>query len=280
MGHADQAARAALGVVSNEKTLLCGFVLYALAAAGLFRSAWSPAARMFLAAGVFIGMLFALGTNGPAFVLLWKYLPGFDGSRTPGRLILWPTILLCLLAAGFVTRLGGGVRAPGRVIAVVLLLLVTVEGLPDVNHVTVAGEPAVMAAARGPMIVLPSDDSIDLHVMLWSTNGFPVMTNGASSIDTPGHRAIRQLMTHFPDADSVTRLRSIGVRSVVVLPDRVPGTPYADVPYRPISGLGITRMEIGAGRAVQIGLRAAIPSGPRACRCRWASSRRCRGCRR
>ncbi len=244
-GDAHQAARDALGAVSNEKTLLCGFVLYALAAAGLFRSAWSPAARLFLAAGVFIGMLFAMGTNGPTFVLLWRYLPGFDGSRTPGRLILWPTILLCLLAAGFVSRLGGVVL--GRVLATVLLALVTVEGLPNMDHVTIPDQPAAMAAARGPMIVVPSDDSIDLNIMLWSTNGFPVMTNGASSIDTPGHQAIRDLMKQFPDAGSVARLRSIGIRSAVVLLDRVPGTPYADVPDRPISGLGITRMEIGTG---------------------------------
>jgi succinate dehydrogenase hydrophobic anchor subunit len=248
-GDADQAARAALGVVSNEKTLLCGFVLYALAAAGLFRSSWSLATRLFLGAGVLIGMLFALGTNGPAFVLLWKYLPGFDGSRTPGRLIIWSTILLCLLAAGFVTRLGEAGRAPvpARTAAVFLLVLVLVEGLPNVDHVTVAGQPAAMAAARGPMIVLPSDDSIDLNVMLWSTNGFPVMTNGASSIDTPGHQAIRELMKRFPDADAVARLRSIGIRSVVVLPDRVRGTPYEAVPDRPITGLGITRTEIGGG---------------------------------
>jgi hypothetical protein len=253
-GDAHRAAREALGAVSNEKTLLCGLVLYALALAGLFRSAWSVPTRLFLAAGVLIGMLFALGTNGPAFVLLWKFLPGFDGSRTPGRLILWPTILLCLLAAGFVTALGDIVRrrslpaaAPvlARVVTVPLLLLVLVEGLPTMDHVPIAGEPAAMAAAAGPMIVLPSDESIDLNIMLWSTNGFPTMVNGAASAVTPGHQAIRDLMRKFPNADSVRRLRSIGVRSVVVLRDRIGGTPYERAADGPITGLGVTRTEIG-----------------------------------
>jgi hypothetical protein len=83
--------------------------------------------------------------------------------------------------------------------------------------------------------------------MLWSTSGFPTMVNGASSISTPGHDAIRDLMHEFPSADSVARLRSIGVHSVVVLTDRLTDTPYASVPDRPIAGLGITRTTIGNG---------------------------------
>jgi hypothetical protein len=255
-------ARESLGAAVNEKTLLCGLVLYALAIAGLFVSAWSRPVRMFLGGGVLIGLLFALGTNGPAFRLLWLYLPGFDGSRTPGRLILWPTILLCVLAAGFVTALAGRVRRASRpelagtlarVVTIPLLLAVLAEGMPKMDHVAIPGEPAAMAAARGPMIVLPSDESIDLNIMLWSTDGFPTMVNGASSIVTPEHQAIRDEMRSFPSADTVNRLRQLGIRSVVVLRDRVDGTPFQSTLDGPTAGLGVTRTEIGPDVLYAIG---------------------------
>jgi hypothetical protein len=249
-----EAARTALGTASNEKTLLCGLVLYALAAAGLFRSVWPAHTRLLLACGVLFGLAFSLGTNGPLFKLLWLYLPGFDGSRTPGRLIVWPTILLGILAAGFVTALAqrfrrvterGHGRAVVLAVTLPLLLLVLAEGTSKMDHVVIPPEPAAMAAAKAPMMVLPSDESVDLNIMMWSTAGFPVMVNGASSLITPEHQELRDLMTRFPDAASVDRLRGLGIRSVVVLRDRVAGTPYENTVDGQTAGLGVTRTEVG-----------------------------------
>jgi hypothetical protein len=250
-----EAARTALGVASNEKTLFCGIVLYTLAIVGLFVSIWPLHTRLLLAAGVLAGLELALGTNGPAFKLLWLYVPGFDGSRTPGRLIVWPTLLLGILAAGMVSALARAVhrvtlrdhaRVAVRWATVPLLLAVLVEGLPRMDHVTISGEPAAMAAAPAPMMVLPSDESIDLNIELWSTNGFPTMVNGGSSLVTPEHQAIRELMKTFPSEDSVARLRRLGVRSVVVLSESVNGTPYQSTLDGPTASLGITRTEIGS----------------------------------
>jgi hypothetical protein len=249
-----EAARTALGAASTEKALLCGYVLYALAIAGLFRSVWTVRQRLFLLAGVVAGVLFLLGTKGPAFRLLYLYLPGFDGSRTPGRLILWPTVLLGLLAAGFITELSRAVREGAvrdlrtgavRLVTVPLLLCVLIEGLPKMDHVRIDPPPAAMAAARAPLMVLPSDDSIDLNVMLWSTAGFPVVANGASSVVTPARRQLRDAMQSFPSPQSVAKLRESGVRSVVVVRDRIDGTPYQAALSGPTDGLGITRQSIG-----------------------------------
>jgi hypothetical protein len=259
-----EAARTALGTASNEKTLLCGLVLYALAAAGLFYSIWQPHVRMLMGAGVLLGLLFSMGTNTPLFKLLWLYLPGFDGSRTPGRLILWPTILLGLLAAGFVSALArrshraagpGHSRAVVLAVTVPLLLAVLAEGTSKMDHVVIAPEPAAMAAATAPMMVLPSDEGNDLNIMMWSTAGFPVMVNGGSSLITPEHQQLRDLMTHFPDAASVDRLRSLGIRSVVVLRDRVAGTPYentVDVQPAGLGVTGVTRTEVGPDVLYQV----------------------------
>ncbi|MEU7908608.1 hypothetical protein [Actinoplanes sp. NPDC049118] len=246
-------ARAAMGNAANEKVLLCGFVLYALAAAGLFASIWTVRQRVLLGAAIVAGVLLALGTNGPLYQYLFLYLPGFDGARTPGRLILWPTLLLGVLAAGLITHLSRRAaaltrpehaRTAARVVAVPLLVAVLFEGMPKLDHVVVPAAPAALAAAPAPLIVLPSDEGIDLNIALWSTAGFPTTVNGAASINTPGHQAIRDLMQTFPSAPSLDRLRELGVRSVVVIRDRVVGTPFEAVLRAPPAP-GVTRRDIG-----------------------------------
>jgi hypothetical protein len=246
-------ARNALGNASNEKALLCGYVLYLLALGGLFLSVWSPTQRVLLFAGTFFGFLFALGTNGPAYRLLYLYLPGFDGSRTPGRLVLWPTIFLAVLAAGLVTKLAQLAHeatlpqwsvVAARVVTIPLLVLVLAEGVPEMAHPDVEGEPAAMAVAPAPFMVLPSDEGVDNNILLWSTNGFPAMVNGAASYTAPDHQAIRDVMQTFPSRPSLDQLHRLGIRSVVVVRDRVAGTPYEAVLNAPAVP-GVTRQDIG-----------------------------------
>jgi hypothetical protein len=247
------AGRAALGNADSEKALLCGYALYLLAFGGMFVSVWSVRQRVMLLAGTVLGVLCALGTHGPTYRLLYLYVPGFDGARTPGRLILWPTICLAILAAGFVTGLAQAARdvtlpqwsaAAARVVTVPLLLLVLLEGLPDLAHVREPAEPAAMAAATSPFLVLPTDDGFDSTAMLWSTAGFPTMVNGVASYNTPDRQAIRDVMQSFPSPASMGQLHRFGIHSVVVLRDRVAGTPFEaalGVQTQP----GITRQEIG-----------------------------------
>jgi hypothetical protein len=252
-GRLHEAARTELGSAANEKALLCGFVLYLLAFAGLFVSVWTLRQRLLMLTGVWLGVLFALGTNGPAYRLLYLYVPGFDGSRTPGRLILWPTVLLAVLAAGFVAELARIARkvtlprwsaVAARVVTVPLLFLVLAEGMPDMDHVAVKAEPAAMKAAPTPMMVLPSDDGIDSNVMLWSTDGYPAMVNGTASYSPPGHQTLRDTMRAFPRPWTLDLLRRWGIRSVVVVRDRVAGTPYAAV-LDAEAVPGVTRQDIG-----------------------------------
>jgi hypothetical protein len=253
LGTMHNAGRAALGNADNEKALLCGYALYLLAFGGLFLSVWSVRQRLLLLAGTVVGVLCALGTHGPTYRLLYLYVPGFDGGRTPGRLILWPTIFLAILAAGFVTglaRFARGVTLPewsataARVVTVPLLVLVLAEGMPDLAHVNAPAEPAAMAMASAPMMVLPSDDGIDSTVMLWSTDGFPTMVNGVASYNTPDRQTLRDVMQSFPSPPSLDLLHRLGIRSVVVIRDRVAGTPY-ETALTVSTMPGITRRDIG-----------------------------------
>jgi hypothetical protein len=190
-------------------------------------------------------------------------------------------LLLGLLAAGFVTELARIVREvtirdwttlpgitappkPGeaipdfrsiavRVVTVPLLLIVLFEGLPKMDHVDMPAGPAALAAARPPVLVLPTDDGIDLNVMLWSTNGFPTIANGASSVITPARQEIRDAAQTFPSQPSVAKLREVGIHSVVVVRARIAGTPYQLALDGPIDGLGITRQSIGPDVLYDIG---------------------------
>jgi hypothetical protein len=71
------------------------------------------------------------------------------------------------------------------------------------------------------------------------------MVNGLSGFVPARQSEIRAGTYTFPDASSVDLLRRYGVRTVVVLRDRVAGTPWADAADRSVEGLDITRTEIG-----------------------------------
>lgn len=231
-----------------EMTMLPGYTIYALAALGLFVSVWRVWLRAVLAAATAACMLCSLGTQGPHYGLPYRvlyHLPGFDGLRTPGRLVLWTTLLLCVLAGGAVTAIGRRGGWVPRVATLFVLALVFAEGLNKMPVARVPAEPAGYAAVGGPMLVLPTDLSNDKTYMMWSTDGFPALVNGGSSFNAPDLDQIRTVTGHFPDAASVAALRKIGVRHVVVVRDKVAGTPYAGAVNGPTSGLGLTREETG-----------------------------------
>jgi hypothetical protein len=131
-----------------------------------------------------------------------------------------------------------------KLLTVPLLFAVLFEGMPKLDHVPIAPPPAAFTAARAPLMVLPSDEGVDLNIQLWSTAGFPTMVNGAAGITTPDHQAIRDLMRTFPSPDSLARLRQIGIRSVVVVRDRIVGTPFEQVLTAPPTP-GVTRTDYG-----------------------------------
>jgi hypothetical protein len=248
-------ARASLGPAGLA--LLPGYALAALALGGLVFSIWSVRVRvaLFVAAGV--SVVLVMGTTGPArgrAGLLWlvEHVPGFEGLREPGRLIGWTSLLLALLAAGGAEALvrraerGAQVRGDPRptgwawaALAVPLLLIVA-EGLGTQAQPRVAASPAVLASTPAPYLVLPSGERSDADVLLWSAAGFPAVVNGAGRATEELTRT-RTEIASFPSVESVAYLRDRGVRTVILLPDRTAGTPWADALTRPVEGLGITR---------------------------------------
>ncbi|MFI6820625.1 hypothetical protein ACIBJE_06670 [Micromonospora sp. NPDC050187] len=271
-GERHTAAREALGF-PNEMTLLPGVVLLGLAFSGLFLSAWRLRHRLLLLVGVLVSVALAAGTaflgdGDPGYATLVEHAPGWDGIRTPGRLVLWTTLLLGILAAGALTREpsgGGDVPAAsatrtdgrfarwGRLVLVVPLALVLLEGVNRTPHVPVPEQPAALRGVDGPLLVLPSDGIRELHVMLWSTDGFPRMVNGLASFTPASQAEIRAASLSFPDAGSVAYLRQRGIRTVVVLPGYAVGTPWQDVADRPVDVPDVRREQVGDGFVYHLG---------------------------
>jgi hypothetical protein len=143
------------------------------------------------------------------------------------------------------------VRVPARPgtllrLALVLpLVLVLLEGRSASPHPTVPRAPAVLRTAEPPLLVLPSDQLNDENIMLWGTDGFPAMVNGGSGFLPRRQQQVRLVAQNFPDPASVQLLRELGVRTVVVLKDRVPGTPYVGSVNAHVAGLGIQRQDVG-----------------------------------
>ncbi|MEV5769412.1 hypothetical protein AB0L34_33360 [Micromonospora sp. NPDC052213] len=259
-GELHEGARAALPW-HPEMTLLPGFVLYALAAGGLFFSVWKLRHRLLLLAGVVVTMVLAMGTrffDGTyTYVPLFEHLPGWSGLRTPGRLMLWTTLLLGLLAAGAVSAFATRVREicaeripswPGpwlRLATLLPLVLVIAEGLNVTPHPVVPQQPAAMRTVDGPLLVLPSSQNLDQPVMLWSTTRFQDVVNGGSGFTPHQLDEVRRVTLSFPDQTSVDYLRVLGVRNVLLMRDQISGTPWEVTVDAPVDGLGITREEIG-----------------------------------
>ena len=250
---------------AGEKLLFPGLVVILFALVGLVVSAWPLRIRIGLAVATVIVTIFALGSSffGGDFTyyLVWKYLPGWNALRTPGRLILWAILLLALLAAGAVTKLAAVLAerdrtpaSPGRnrkrLVAFVLVLPALgalLEGVPTQPHVTIPGMPPdlrqVFAQTREPMLILPIDTFSEYTYLLWSTEGFPQIANGFNGNFPPQYLELVDTSKSFPDAHSVAVLDKYDIHKVVVLKVAAASGPYKEALRRPLDGLPVIKTE-------------------------------------
>lgn len=261
-GNAHQGARAELSW-PPEMALLPGMAVLTLAIIGMFYGIWRASIRIWLAVGAAITAILALGTSffgGHATYLVVRELPGWDSVRTSGRVILWTTFLLALLAAGALTRLGSqlaaklseqsdtstvagrGWRAPLAAALLVPALIAAAEGYAVRAYPKVPPIPPTVseefAHGNGPFVVLPGGWN-EFAVALWSTHKFPKVTNGSASYWPQSALERPARLASFPDETSVDYLRDQGVRTAIVL--RNGGDPA--MLARPVSNLGVERIE-------------------------------------
>lgn len=234
--------RAALNWPS-EQALWPGGLAIVLAAVGLTYPGYSWKLRVSLLIAILGAGLVAMGfrfEEGAVYRYVYEYLPGFQGLRTPGRLINLITLGLALLAAGGAAALLSGVgrgkppMASKRVIAAVLTAVVLAEGVGTITYWDVPQPSAAIATAEGPQLHLPSDWLIDPTYMFFSIEGWPRIANGHSGFVPTAITELRARTASFPDEASLAYLRDKGIRTVIFHRNLAPGTPWADVESRPM----------------------------------------------
>jgi len=249
----------------DEMVLSPGIVLLALAVAGVFFSVWPWRRRLGVVAVTAVLTVLAMGTAFPGggrwtYLPLFHHAPGWQALRTPGRLMIWVTLGLCVLAAGLVgriyqelsprfprprTRTAMITMACTAVFGALPATAVVYEGRNITPHWHVATSPVKLATLRAPIMLLPSDQIGDYHMMLWGTEGWPVLANGNSGFDPQAQVDLRATALTFPDAESIAELRARGVLTVVVVRSRAFGGPWAGAADAPVTGLRVRRTDLG-----------------------------------
>ena len=108
-------------------------------------------------------------------------------------------------------------------------------GFPN-PHPTVAKPPPGLAQATPPRLHLPMYEYESRRFLVWSTNGFPEIVNGRASFKPTEFDELERLMALFPDRRVIDHLRDLGVETVVLHPDLVPGTEWEDWRSWPLRG--------------------------------------------
>lgn len=227
-----------------EADLFQGLTVLGLSALALFSIRRLDAAqKRSVAVYVSLAACAVLVALGPEIRLLGTtLLPGpfaalrefevFRMIRVPARASVFVALGLAMLAAFGLDR----ITRPGWRVALVILALLEAAVVP-LNVVAAdrclrAGDPtppiyAWLAAqpGAGPIIELPMlandglfqrprfDDSVYL---LHSTTHWKPLVNGYAGTEPPEYLVTREMMKDFPSAQSIARLRALGVRHVIV----------------------------------------------------------------
>lgn len=251
-GRATEGLRASM-TWAQEQVLHPGVLVVVLAALGLTAPVFSRRLRIGLLVGLVVTVVLALGFGWAdgrfGYRWVYDYLPGWQGIRTPGRIFTLTTLGLALLAAAGATWLLKTLEhnaLPRIALGTLLVAVVLLEGAGIQERYEVPLPPQIVHEVDAPLFHLPSDDQHDSVYMLWSTRDFPEMVNGVSGFNPALQSHLRSLMPAFPDETSVSALREIGVRTVLLHRDRAAGTAWESIFERSRSEWpGITTTDVG-----------------------------------
>jgi hypothetical protein len=243
----------------GEQVLFPGLTIGLLAAVGLAGSAFSRRLRIGLGVAVVVCGALSLGLREGSgwhryvtpYRLLFELAPGWNGVRTPGRINTLTSLGLALLAgAGMcvVARAARRAASSGRLrriavpaVATSLVLGILVEGLGPLPHPEVPPVSAAARRAEPPVLHLPWTE--DHTYTYWSTAGFPRTVNGIGGFGPDLMHRLRGVVRGFPDERSVTALRRLGVRTVLLHRGLAPGTAWSRAGRRSIRGLPLERRD-------------------------------------
>lgn len=219
----------------GEQTLYAGMVALALGGIGKwgwFRKPDRLTAAVAVAGGIALALSFGPGVSGHMPFDYFATLPVMGLLRAPARMAL-----LVMLALSVLVAVGSAyLRTRWRQPATVLLTVAAVLGLWESYVVGFPGgtpprEPIPAVYTRlaslpaGPVLSLPTyrfapDNFREADYLLFSTAHWLPIVNGFGRHEPPGHKEQMEVLARFPAPDAIARLRQIGVRYVVLHPDR------------------------------------------------------------
>jgi hypothetical protein len=247
---------------TEEKSLFVGAVVLVLAAIGLIYGRQRPALRIGLAVGAVVCAVLSLGfgLHGGRYTyrLVYDYLPGWQGLRTPGRLVTFTSLSLVPLAAFGADRVTASVRRFGPLasvtVASLLVLFALIEGYGKIGRAQLPPPPRAFASAPPPRLLLPADqDDTNAEAMFWSIGAFRSLANGWSGFHPATYSELIAAIRGFPDRPSVRRLRAYGIRTVILNREEARGTSWQDAGARPVRGLPLRKRFVGAFVVFDIG---------------------------
>ncbi len=180
----------------------------------------------------------SLGFNGSLYRWLYAHVWALEAFRAPARFAILVCCALAVLAGFGFQYLQE--HAPGprgrQVLLIAALVLVGIEGgsspmrlwdvpreVPDVYKVLKSFDPAVVI--EFPIV----DWDLTPFYMYWSATHWDPLVNGYSGYQPADYAATLDFMQTFPDDESLSRLRELHVRYVLVHQWFYPAADYADV---------------------------------------------------
>ena len=243
-----------------------------LAVAGLIAGRRSVATGAW-AIGLAGATILSFGTHAPGYELLYRGVPGLDGLRAPARaavLVLFFAAALAAQGYAWLDARAGARRRPLWVVAAIAVLMLEYSVLPLALAPYPAAPPPLYAwLAQQPRTLIVELPLPEAHALpgdeprygYLSTFHWLPTVNGYSGYYPASYLRNLEGLRHFPDAESIARLRRLGVGLVIVhgqLAADVPAGPLVPdrpLPRRPRRCDGVR----AAMRKMALGLRQSSP---------------------
>jgi hypothetical protein len=185
-----------------------------------------------LYAGIFLlAFLFSFGSQGP-YMLLYKYIPGFNGLRVPSRFHVFVMLSLSIFAAYGIKQLfPAGARRRKSILKILIVLLILVEyaSMPlPLKTVPVKREiPEVyqwLAARKEKVVVvelpLPYAEKgvglTECYRVYYSAYHWKNIANGYSGYFPQIYNELCRRWNELPVADNIADLQTLGVNLIIV----------------------------------------------------------------
>jgi hypothetical protein len=167
------------------------------------------------------------------YLLLYEWVPGFEGLRVPARFVVMMHLAVCVFAGYGLTWLLERVRSSckRRLLGAGFVLWALIEyasvpiSMPSVPvgaefpkvYTWLAQQPGDFAILEIPLPTRPEEIFQDAPYVYFSAYHWKKLVNGYSGFIPPGYtRLYQEELKDFPSEGSLRRIQQLGVRYVIV----------------------------------------------------------------